>query len=259
MIQERRTALVTGASGGIGRELACLFAADGYDLVLLARREHELAEAAAELSRTCGIQATVLPYDLCDPAAPAAIYGILQERGIVIDALVNNAGYGLHGVFAEIDLTQQLDLLQINVMALTHLTRLLLPGMMTRGRGEILNLGSTGSFAPTPLMAVYGASKAYVLSFTQALAAEVRGTGVRVTALCPGMTRTGFQDRAGVQNTLLARIGVMDARRVAAAGYRALRRGRVVVVPGWFNKVMVLGIKLLPGALIRWISHVALR
>jgi hypothetical protein len=243
-------ALVTGASSGIGYDLARLFARDGYRLVLLARDARRLEEVAAELRRDFGTWSRVLPMDLADPAAPAAVAETLQREGLALDVLVNNAGVGVHGLFGESEAAAQFDMLQINVVALTHLTRHLLPGMVARRRGKILNVASTAAFQPGPLMAVYYASKAYVLSFSEALANELRPFGVTVTALCPGMTRTKFQQRAGVTDIPLLSAGVMASDAVARAGYRALQRGRPVAIPGLRHRLLALAVRLLPRRMV---------
>jgi uncharacterized protein len=237
-------ALITGASSGIGRELARLFAEDGYDLVLVARNRRRLEALAAELESEHRVQVLVLVADLADPAAPPAIAAELARQSIAASVLVNNAGTQVYGRFAEAGLEAQLALLQVNAAAIIHLTRLLLPGMIARGHGRILNVGSTGSFAPGPLNAVYCASKAFVLSFSAAIGAELAGTGVTVTALCPGATGTAFAARHGLEDVRLFR-HAMPAAQVALAGYRALQRGRPVVVPGPGNRLQVLAFQLM--------------
>ncbi|MBN2004405.1 MAG: SDR family oxidoreductase [Anaerolineae bacterium] len=249
-----KTALVTGASGGIGYELGKLFAADGFNLVLVARSEDKLNALATELQNTHGVEVTVLAKDLSDPAAPTEIYEALQSQAITVDALINNAGYGIHGAQIETATSDELNMLQLNIIALTHLTRLFLPAMVERGAGHIMNVGSTASFQPCPLMATYGASKAYVLNFTDALAEEMRGTGVRVTALCPGVTRTGFQARANVGAMRLLRGPSMTAQQVAAIGYRGLLRGRRVVIPGFFNQLIAFSSRVTPRT---WVTRIA--
>jgi short-subunit dehydrogenase len=255
MQTDRKTALITGASGGIGYELSKLFAADGYGLVLVARSQEKLEQTATELSQGYGVNLMSLAMDLSDPAAPPEIYAALQAQSIRIDVLVNNAGFGVHGPFSQTDWAEELAMLHVNVVALTRLTKLLLPGMLERGWGRILNVGSTGSFAPAPLMAVYGASKAYVLSFSEALGEELRGTGVSVTALCPGVTRTGFQARAGVGGTRYVQSGAMSARQVAQIGYGALMRGRPVVVPGVSNSALIFLARFMPRGLATRIAY----
>jgi hypothetical protein len=240
------TALVTGASSGIGLELARLLAGGGHDLVLVARSGARLADLGVELRAANKVQVKVLPKDLADPTAPAAIAARLAQDGVAIDVLVNNAGFGGYGEFAEQGERLQLEMLQVNVIALTHLTRLLLPGMVERRRGRILNVGSTAAFQPGPLQAVYYATKAYVLSLSEALANEVGRSGVTVTCLCPGATATGFGERAGMTGSRLFSRPPMDARRVAAEGYRALMRGDPLVVPGFQNRAFAFGVRFLP-------------
>lgn len=244
-----RTALVTGASGGIGLELARLLARDGYDLVLIARSEDRLAQIARELTTKHNIAVRTRPKDLSRPEAPQQIFDELQRAAIEVEVLVNNAGFGLYGAFNETDLNDELQMMQVNMVALTHLTKLLLPAMLERRRGKILNVASTAALQPGPLMAVYYATKAYVLSFSQALGNELEGSGVSVTALCPGPTTSGFQTRANMEGSRLVQGGLMDARTVAAIGYRALMRKQSVVIPGAKNKGFALLAKLLPGSM----------
>jgi len=241
-----KTALITGASSGIGLELARLFAQGGFDLVLVARSAPKLEDLARELREKHGVAATVLAKDLANPAAPGEIFDELQRAGIAIDVLVNNAGFATYGSFSETDLQRELDLLQVNVVALTHLTKLFLPPMLERRSGRILNVASTAAFQPGPLMAVYYASKAYVLSFSEALFNELDGSGVTVTALCPGPTRSGFQERAAMTESKLVQGHIMDAATVAAEGYAAMLRGKRTVVPGRGNQLWGLAAKLLP-------------
>ena len=198
--QSRAVALVTGASSGIGQELARLFARDSYDLVLVARNRARLERLATALRSKYHVQATVLVQDLAGPNAAQAVFDELAHRSIQVDVLVNDAGTQVYGEFAEQDVEKQLAMMQVNTAALVHLTHLLLPGMIRRGHGRILNVGSTGSFAPGPLNAVYCATKAFVLSFSHAIGAELAGTGVTVTALCPGATDTDFAARHGMQD-----------------------------------------------------------
>jgi hypothetical protein len=245
------TALVTGASSGIGREFAGLLASDGHDLVLLARSEETLRELGERLQADYGVTVTVVVKDLTDPDAPRATADALAERDITVDVLVNDAGFGTHGPFVESDLDRELDEIRLNVTALTELTRRFLPGMVERGTGAVLNVASTAAFQPGPFMAVYYATKAYVLHFSEALSEEVAGTGVTVTALCPGPTDTGFQSRADVADTALFERGVMDARTVARAGYRGMQRGDAVVVPGLRNRLLTFLVRFLPRSTVR--------
>jgi short-subunit dehydrogenase len=252
---EARTALITGASGGIGLDLARLFAADGYRLVLVARNEQKLGAVAAELRARHGIDALVLPIDLSDTAAPEEIARLLEDRNIPVDVLVNNAGFGSHGPFVQAELAEQLNMIQVNVAALTHLTHLFLPGMIERKWGRVLNVASTASFEPGPWMAVYFATKAYVLSFSEAIATELAGTGVAVTALCPGPTATGFYDRAGIVQTPIIHANTMDSAMVARMGYRAMNQGRAVVIPGLKNKLLTTAVRFTPRAMVRMIMN----
>lgn len=247
----QETALVTGASSGIGQELARLFAADKSNLVLVARRKEKLEELAAELRGRHGVEVRVIGQDLADPAAPDAIFQQLTNDGVAVDVLVNNAGFGSVGKLADLPLRRQLDMIQVNVAALAHLTRLFLPGMLQRGAGGVLNVASTAAFQPGPLAAVYFATKAFVLSLTEALAEELSGEPVNVTCLAPGATRTGFGDDSGMGRTLLFKLGTMDAKSVALAGYQGFRRGRVLVVPGLRNKLTVASTRIAPRRLVR--------
>lgn len=250
MSEQKLTALVTGASGGIGEELARLFAADGHDLVLVARSRDKLARLSEELGGKHGVRARVVASDLARPEAPREIFEELGAEAVAVDALVNNAGVGSYGLFAETDLQSELELLQLNVVALTHLTKLFLPGMIARRRGYVMQVASTAAFQPGPLMAVYYASKAYVLSLSEALANECAGTGVRVSALCPGPTETGFVAAAGMGDSKLFDRAVMDARTVAVEGYRGLLAGKTIVIPGLRNNLLARSIGLFPRGLV---------
>ncbi|GAC1478438.1 MAG: SDR family oxidoreductase [Candidatus Dormibacteria bacterium] len=245
-----KTVLITGASGGIGYELALLFARDGFDCVITARSEDKLTELADRLRRDHGIAVQVLARDLAKPGTPAEIWSTLEAAKVEVDILVNNAGFPTYGLFAELDAQAELDELQVNVVALTHLTKLFLPGMIARRDGRILNLASLAAFEPGPLMAVYYATKAYVLSFSEALANELIGTGVSVTTLCPGLTRTGFQARGAMEDSRLVQGEMADAASVALAGYRAVMGRKGVVIPGLRNKLVALGVKLTPRSLV---------
>ncbi|MFC5367655.1 SDR family NAD(P)-dependent oxidoreductase [Salinirubrum litoreum] len=246
-----RTALVTGASGGIGRELATLFARDGHDLVVVARSEEELIELGNRLQNDYGVTVTVVVKDLADPDSPAEIQSALDDRGVDVDILVNNAGFATYGRFLDTDLDTERDELQVNVLAVTELTKRFLPGMVERGEGRVLNVASTAAFQPGPLMAVYYASKAYVLSFSEALTAELDETGVTVTALCPGPTDTGFQSRADMGASKLVQGELQDPAEVARAGYRGMQEGEAVVVPGLRNKLLTVAVRLLPRSVVR--------
>jgi short-subunit dehydrogenase len=250
----RETALVTGASSGIGLELARLFAADGSALVLVARSGDKLEALAQELRERHAVAVRVIAKDLADPAASDEIAAELARNGIDIDVLVNNAGFGLGGQFVQLSLDRQMEMIQVNVAALVKLTGLLLPAMVKRRRGGILNVGSTAAFQPGPNMAIYFASKAFVLSFSEALADEVRPHGITVTCLAPGPVATNFAAAASLENSRLFQQNVLDVRKVAEAGYRALRGHKTLVVPGLMNKLGVFAVRFAPRSLVRKIS-----
>jgi len=245
-----KTALITGASGGIGYELALLFARDGFDCILVARSDDKLNELATRLQRDHRIKTLVIGRDLSKPTAVDEIYEETTAAGLAVDVLVNNAGFPVFGLFNETDLQIEAEMLQVNVIALTALTKLFLKGMVERRSGRILNLASTAAFLPGPLMAVYYASKAYVLSFSQALANEVHGTGVTVTALAPGPTRTGFQKRGVMEESRLVQGNIADAASVALAGYRGLMAGKTLVIPGLTNKTIPWVVRLSPRSMV---------
>jgi len=243
-----KTALITGASGGIGAELARLFAADGYDLALVARREPPLEELATELRRRHGVTVRVFARDLAQPAAATELWSELIAAGVRIDALVNNAGVGIYGPLWEGDEGVLQRMVQLNVAVLTTLTRLALPGMVQRHWGRILNLASIVGYQPAgPGMTAYYASKAYVLSLSKGLARELSGSGVSLTALSPGMTATSFEERSGAGATRLYKwFPSMSAKAVALAGYRGMLRKRTVVIPGLLAKLLSLAGELPP-------------
>jgi short-subunit dehydrogenase len=233
----KKTALITGASAGLGLELAQLFAADKHDVVLVARRRDQLEAVATRVAAEHGVIATVIPADLSDPASPQRIAEELGRRHLAIEFLVNNAGFGTNGRFVDLDLSRELAMVQVNVASLVHLTGLLLPAMVARGSGRILNLGSTAGFQPGPLMATYYATKAFVNSFTEGLAHELRGTGVTATVVCPGATDTEFSAVSGSGASRLFRTGAMPAQPVARFAYQALMAGKVFAIPGIRNKL----------------------
>jgi len=250
-INQPPTVLITGASSGIGYELTKLFAGDGYNLVLVARSESKLEQIASELNKQFGVAVKVIAKDLSLSASPEEIWQELQNQGIIIDILVNNAGFATYGFFAENELQTELKMMQLNMVSLTHLTKLFLPEMVARRGGKILNIASTAAFQPGPLMAVYYASKAYVLSFSEALANELQGTGVTVTALCPGPTESGFQARANMENSKLVKDrSIMDATKVASIGYRGLLNNQTVIIPGLQNKFLALVVRFMPRNLV---------
>jgi short-subunit dehydrogenase len=251
---EKGTVIVTGASGGIGLELAKLFARDRWPLLLTARSGDRLKEIAAELTTAYGAPVDICALDLALPETPPQLLQAAAALNRPIEILVNNAGFGSYGPFAEADLPTILQMLQLNIVTLTQLTRLVLPDMVARRRGRIMNVASTAAFQPGPLLAVYYASKAYVLHFSEALANELCQTGVSVTAFCPGPTATGFEHRAGLEaSKLFTGMKVMAADVACEAGYRGLMRGQRIVVPGLRNKILVEGHRLLPR---NWITSI---
>jgi len=243
-------ALITGASSGIGLELAKLFAQEKYDLALIARDYDTLKRIAENLQQTYGVQVKCCDKDLSISCAPDEIIQSLKSEMIEVDVLVNNAGFGWRGDFANMELSDALEMIQVNITALTHLTRLLLPDMLKHKHGKILNVASTAAFQPGPLMATYYASKAYVLNFSLALSEELKGTGVTVTALCPGPTATGFGKRAGFTNEKnLGGVLSMDASAVALDGFKGLLKGKPLVIPGWKNWLSTQLVRLVPRTL----------
>ncbi len=243
-------AIVTGASGGLGLEFAKLLASDKHDLVLVARSIDKLEAIAAQLRPHYGVSVEVVALDLSK--ADAAAY--LVTRVPSCDILINNAGFASNGRFDELDASRIRDEMMLDVVTLTELTRAYLPAMRARGSGRVMNIASTAAFLPGPFMAVYYACKAYVLSFSQAIAEELRGTGVTVTCLCPGATQTGFADRANVKGTLLFRLPKAKPAEVARAGYRAMMKGRDLVIPGAANKLVAISPKITPRRLLVWMS-----
>src|SRR5579863_2115099 len=234
-----QTALITGASGGIGYELAKLFAKDHHNVVIVARGADRLTQFAGELHGQFGVSAKAVPLDLTAGPAPQFLFDQLQREGIAVDILVNNAGYGVLGKFSKVPLEENLGQIQLNVTALTHLTKLFLGPMIERHSGKILNVASTAGFQPGPLMAVYYATKAYVISFSEALANELKGSGVSVTCFCPGATDTGFQHRAeNAESRLFKSLRPMDVKKVARDGYRGLKKNKTLVISGTRNWIL---------------------
>ena len=246
------TVLITGASSGIGLELAKCFAADKAHLILVARNTAAMESLAVELRRDHQIEVHIITADLTLTESPQKIHDELKGRGLLVDVLVNNAGFGLHGGFAELPLLRQLEIIQVNVAALVALTGLFVPGMIERNRGGVLNVGSVAGFFAGPNMAVYYASKAFVQSFSEALHEELRGTGVSVTNLCPGPTETNFSQTARGYHTRQKSVGKMSAAAVARIGYEDFRRDKCVSVTGWKNKLLAgIGTTVLPRSVAR--------
>ena len=253
--------LITGASGGIGYAFAKLFARDHHNLVLVARNGDNLTHVASELEAH-GIRVKTVALDLAEGPAPRFLFDQLQREGIVVEILINNAGFGAFGDFAHMSDDQILGQIDLNITALTRLTKLFLPSMLARRNGRIMNVASTAGFQPGPLMAVYYATKAYVISFSEAIANELQGSGVTVTCFCPGATHTGFAKRAGNDKSrLFKQLGAMSAEKVALDGYRALMEGRTLAISGLHNWLVAqstrLGPRKMVTAISRWISEEA--
>lgn len=233
--------------------LAKRYANAGYDLLLAARSDQKLADVARMLRP---VRVDTIAVDLALPAGPAQLAAAVEVAGRSVDILVNNAGAGLHGPFRETPLERELELVRLNISAVVDLTKRFLPAMLRRGHGHVVNLASVAAFLPGPYQSVYYASKAFVLSFSEALAEELRGTGIRVTAVCPGPTATGFQASAGVRRARpLPRGSFLTAEAVAEATYRGVRAGRRLVVPGWRNRLLAVAIQLAPRRLVGWASE----
>ncbi len=236
-------ALVTGASSGIGREFARLMSKDGWNLVLIARDEAKLEAVKVEAEERHGVRVIVLVRDLADPASPASIFAALNREEVRVSALVNDAGFNVYGPFEISDLERELEMIQVHVTSLTYLTKLFLRQRPAHSRAMILNVSSIAGLVPGPNVSVHFATRAYVLSFSQALARELAGASVSVTCLCPGPTRSAFFGRAGMDNVRLATgwpLRLMDSRVVAEVGYAAMKKGRVVAIPGLQNKIIAL-------------------
>jgi uncharacterized protein len=254
MTDEPRWTVITGASSGIGAELARVFAARGYPLVLTARRHERLEALSAEIGQAYGVPVEVMALDLADRDAPQDLHEMLQERGIAVHTLVNNAGFGLRGYFASLPHERQVAMIDLNVTALASLCRLMLPGMIERGRGGIINVASTAAFQAGPYMAVYYATKAFVLSLSEALHDEAKPHGVTVTALCPGPTESEFSETAGLKDSRLFRSGAMLPADVARIGVQGYEAGQAIVIPGLTNRAGAFGAKFMPRFVSRRIA-----
>lgn len=257
----RPVALVTGASSGIGADLARELARDGYDLILSARRVEPMQSLAVEL-KTLGAAATIVAADLSKAGAAAVLVRDIEAQGLAVDCLINNAGLGDNALFHVEDPVRIGEMLQVNIVALTELTRLLLPGMVARRKGSVMLVASTAAFQPGPHMAVYCATKAYVLSLGEAIGYELRGTGVTLTVLCPGATETEFSKVANTTDMALFKspmVQRMTAREVARQGYAALKARRPVLVTGWFNKTGAFMTRLTPRATITALTATLLK
>lgn len=246
--------LITGASSGLGEGFARALAARKHDLLLVARREERLRELAAELERAEGVSVATVALDLAAEGSGEALMAEVATRGLAVDTLINNAGFGARGSFAEIDLAEQKRMIALNCTALMELCHHVLPGMISAKRGGILNVASTASFQPGPWMAVYYATKAFVLSFSEALHEEVREHGVRVAALCPGPTRTEFADIAGMRDSELFKRFASPSDAVVRDGLAALEHNQAVKISGALNAIMAESIRFTPRTLARRIA-----
>lgn len=241
-----RTALVTGASSGLGVDFAHQLAARGCPLVLVARRRERLEEVAGELSGEHGVDTTVVAMDLADPRAPAELHGEVERRGLAVDVLINNAGFGVYGDYLEIPWEREGAMIDLDVRTVAHLSKLFSRGMVERGWGRILQVASVGAYQATPTYAAYGAAKAFVLHFSEAVNFELRGTGVSSTAVSPGITATEFLEVAGQEPTLYQRWMMMESEVVARIAIRALERQKSSVVPGVLNKLVAWSVRTIP-------------
>ncbi|HSR05349.1 MAG TPA: SDR family oxidoreductase [Proteiniclasticum sp.] len=250
-------ALITGATSGIGLEIALNFARDGINLILVARTENKLIEIKEKIESEYGIEVLILAKDLTREEAPDEIYEEVEKRGIRVDFLINNAGFGSFGRLKDTDYETEKDLVKLNVLSLLQMNKLFVPLMAARHYGYVMNVASLAAFMPGPVMANYYASKAYVLSLSEAMHEELKQDGIKVTALCPGPVRTNFQERAQLQKTDTAKSFLMEAKKVADVGYLGLFRGKAIVVPGTFEKMVPVITKLLPRCLVRKVSFLS--
>ncbi len=248
------TALITGASSGLGEEFARQLARENYDLVLTARREDRLKTVAAEAMKLGSSKVEVISSDLGQPEAAAKLHREVTARGIEIECLINNAGFGTHGIFHKMPLERELEEINLNITALVSLTRLFIDGMVARRRGTIINVASTAGFQPVPYMATYAATKAFVLNFSEAVALEVRRAEVTVMALCPGPTRTEFQGTAGVERSSFPSFAYMDAKTVVAQALASAKRGKAVRINGIMNQMMAQSNRFSPRSVVARIA-----
>ncbi len=248
-----KTALITGASSGIGLEMSYRFAEDGYQMVLVSRNRNTLEQISMEIGQKYHVPVHVIDADLINYDAPQEVYERVTALGVHIDVLVNNAGFGLYGPFLDNDRLEELQMIDLNIRALTNFTKLFLPHMIKQRSGGIINVASTAAFQPGPLFAVYSATKAYVLSFTEALANEMQGTGITVTAFCPGPTATAFMDRSNLKVSKLLRMGLMDVKKAVDIGYKGFNQRRIIVIPGLKNRVLSVLNRFIPR---QWLINV---
>lgn len=249
-MKSNETVLITGASGGIGKELAILFAKDGFDLVLVARSIDNLIKVKNEIESMSNVKIHLFSKDLSKEEEIVSLEKELNAEDIQVDYLVNNAGFGLFGEFAATNLDEELNMIDLNIRTVTHLTKLFLKGMIERNKGGVMNIASTAAFQPGPLMAVYYATKSYVLSFTEALSNEMKGTNIKVTAVCPGATETDFGKRANMHESNLFQSGVGNVKDVAKVAYNGFKDGKTIVIPGMTNKLLANSVRFMPRKLV---------
>ena len=249
-----KTALVTGSTSGIGKAFAEKLALEGCKLVLVSRDAAKLSEQAAYLISKYNIEVSCIPLDLTLPGAAQEIFNTVRELGLSVQILISNAGFNEAGKFLDTDIQKERAMIQLHAIFTTELMKLFVPDMVSNGYGRILNLGSTGSFMPVPYDAVYAATKAYILSVSKAINAELKGSGVSITTLCPGATNTKFAEKAGLENTMLFQLFVMEPASVAEIGYKALMKGKTTVIAGMYNKLLVLTSKIVPASILNPVS-----
>ena len=247
-----KTVLITGASSGIGYEFAKIYAKKGYNLVITARRKNNLDRIKQELeSFDTLICVDIIVLDLSKQNSAKELYEVVKQRGILIDILINNAGFGVYGNFIETDIEKEIDMIELNIKSLVVLTKLFLKDMVSRNNGTIINVASTAAFQPGPLMSVYYASKSFVLSFTEAIRNEVRDTNVNISVLCPGPTDTEFEKSASLEeSSLFTKLKVMKPEKVAIIGYKGINRNKSVIIPGILNNILITFNKITPRALV---------
>ena len=254
---QSKTALITGASSGIGSTFAQVLAAKGMNVILVARNEERLRTLATEISGQFSVSAEVIVADLGREHSAQDVYEEVQRRGLSVDMLINNAGFGTHGHFETLDAARDHEEMMVNVVALVDLTHAFIPTMLKQGSGAIINIASTAGFQPLPYMAVYGSTKAFVISFSAALAQEYRKRGIRVLALCPGATSTSFFDVVGTEDAAIGR--KRTTHQVVATGLQALERGKSVAIDGGANTFLARTVKVLPFPLAAWSAEMAMR
>lgn len=246
-----KTVLITGASSGIGLEFSKVFARKGYNLVLVSQNKENLEKAKSIISMENNkVQIVTVAKNLADPSVPREVFDYTEINSINIDILVNNAGIQVYGNFHDVDIENTVNLMYVNMFAMTKLTRLYVDGMIKRGEGKILNIASTGAFQPCPLNSAYCASKAFVLHLSEGIGEELKGTGVTVTTLCPGATRTNFAKRANIEGIKIFKGKLLDASRVAEIGYKALMKGKSVVITGFSNKLVAESVRFIPRSMV---------